>query len=211
MSRFRRPSTGTVLAFVALVIALGGTALAATGTVVNIADGTNPSYVAQVTSQGSLKTVGTLPRNPFTRWNFVFNGDSSQIVPPNTATVALTHVRITNYWGNTVPTNVVLFQYSVSSGSCNGYVREVGRFIVGVNGQVDDDYATPIFIYPPGGGVQWCLVAAADAPSSGTSNWAITVGVNGFTPNGTGPTTSAPPAPSAAAEQGGSASTPQRP
>src|SRR4051794_6043926 len=49
-----RPSPAAVLAFIALMVALGGTALAATGQIVNIADGSNAANVAKVDSTGKL-------------------------------------------------------------------------------------------------------------------------------------------------------------
>jgi hypothetical protein len=49
-----RPRPATVLAFIALMVALGGTALAATGTVVNIGDGTTAGHLAKVSSGGKL-------------------------------------------------------------------------------------------------------------------------------------------------------------
>ena len=54
MSRFSRPSTGTILAGLALFVALGGTAMAA-ATVVNIADPTAPSQIAHVDASGKLE------------------------------------------------------------------------------------------------------------------------------------------------------------
>jgi hypothetical protein len=65
--RFSRPSSGTILAAAALFVALGGTTMAATGTVVNIADPNNPAQVAAVDNTGALKTtvqgfVGPLAR-----------------------------------------------------------------------------------------------------------------------------------------------------
>jgi hypothetical protein len=59
----RRPSTGTVLGSIALFVALGGTALAATGQLVNIADGTNAAYLAKVSSAGALQVAGTAKVN----------------------------------------------------------------------------------------------------------------------------------------------------
>jgi hypothetical protein len=56
--RFSRPSTGTILGGLALFIAIGGTALAATGTVVNIADPSNASRVAHVDPNGKLQVGG---------------------------------------------------------------------------------------------------------------------------------------------------------
>jgi hypothetical protein len=56
--RFSRPSTGTILGAIALFVALSGTALAATGTVVNIADPTTASHVAHVDANGKLQIGG---------------------------------------------------------------------------------------------------------------------------------------------------------
>jgi hypothetical protein len=49
------PSPGTTLGGLALFIALGGTALAATGTIVNIADPTSATHVAHVDAAGKLE------------------------------------------------------------------------------------------------------------------------------------------------------------
>jgi hypothetical protein len=57
--RFSRPRTGTILGAIALFIALGGTAFAASATVVNIADPTTPAHKAQVNSSGQLQTSGS--------------------------------------------------------------------------------------------------------------------------------------------------------
>jgi hypothetical protein len=56
--RISRPNTGTILGAIALFIALGGTALAAGATVVNIADPTTPANVAHVNSSGQLSVAG---------------------------------------------------------------------------------------------------------------------------------------------------------
>lgn len=53
--RIKRPSVGTVLGGLALFVALGGTALAATSTIVNIADPATPSHVAHVDANGRLE------------------------------------------------------------------------------------------------------------------------------------------------------------
>jgi hypothetical protein len=53
--RFAHPSTGTILGAVALFVALGGTAVAAAPTVVNIADPTTPTQMASVDATGHLK------------------------------------------------------------------------------------------------------------------------------------------------------------
>jgi hypothetical protein len=50
-----RPSPAAVLAFIALMVALGGTALAATGQLVNITDPTTTANKAKVDATGALK------------------------------------------------------------------------------------------------------------------------------------------------------------
>src|SRR4051794_27335088 len=54
MTNHRRPSPASVLAFIALMVALGGTALAATGQIVNIGDGTTAGRLAKVDADGKL-------------------------------------------------------------------------------------------------------------------------------------------------------------
>lgn len=53
--RFKRPSAGTILGGLALFVALGGTAAAATGSLVNIADPSHSSYLAHVDKAGRLQ------------------------------------------------------------------------------------------------------------------------------------------------------------
>src|SRR4051794_31490146 len=57
MRRLRRPSPALAVAFLALIVALGGTALAATGQLVNIADGTKAANLAHVTNGGKLEVA----------------------------------------------------------------------------------------------------------------------------------------------------------
>jgi hypothetical protein len=86
--RFSRPSTGTILGAIALFVALGGTALAATGTVVNIADPTTPANLAKVDASGRLQTAGSTS---------VTNTVNTQLAPPSayihTTTFAITTSR----------------------------------------------------------------------------------------------------------------------
>lgn len=53
--RFSKPSPGTVLGIIAILIAMTGTAFAATGQIVNITDGSNAARIAKVSHYGSLQ------------------------------------------------------------------------------------------------------------------------------------------------------------
>lgn len=64
--KFTRPSSGTILGGLALFVALGGTAAAATGSLVNIADPSNSANLAHVDSAGRLQvgdSAGPLSAN----------------------------------------------------------------------------------------------------------------------------------------------------
>src|SRR5438552_1758168 len=108
---FSRPSIGTILGGVALFIALGGTALAATGQIVNIADPTTPANMAKVDSTGALKTAGTatvsgfigqtIPKTAFFGQSAFFTFPSATLIGANKATVALTRLDLVNYFGQT--------------------------------------------------------------------------------------------------------------
>src|SRR3954469_12434650 len=102
----RRPSAPGVLAFIALMVALGGTALAATGQLVNIADGSNAARIAHVDSAGSLQTgvkgtVFTAPRGSATfdtfhrLTNFYTNGSVRPTLITTSATLGFTSFTFT--------------------------------------------------------------------------------------------------------------------
>src|SRR4051812_40906718 len=120
--RLHTPSLPTALSFLALSIALGGTALAATGQLVNIGDPNQAAQVATVDTTGALKTNGAtaLPRGPFSAGASVLNNaEDTSVVGPTTAALAITGIRIANFYGNTLPSQVVLSQYALDGGTCS--------------------------------------------------------------------------------------------
>src|SRR4051794_17647654 len=116
----RRPSTGTILGFVAIFIAVGGTALAATGQLVNIADGSNAALLAHVTSAGQLKTASApdVPAKPFSTFVRDYNADivSGSYNPawatPTMAKIAIDRITISEYVGDTQPRLVQLYYWT---------------------------------------------------------------------------------------------------
>src|SRR5438270_7531988 len=120
-SRLSVPPLPTALSILALVIATGGTAWAASSQLVKIADGHNASHLASVGKSGALMTNGAsaLPRLPFTTGTYIFNGNSpAEVIQPTKSTLAITGIHITNYWGNTVPTFVLIDQYGSTDTTC---------------------------------------------------------------------------------------------
>src|SRR3954469_16428359 len=99
----KRPSNGTIIGSVALFVAIGGTALAATGTLVNIADGTNSALIAHVNAQGQLRTSSApeAPLRPITFTVSAYTNDRAgygfAFATPTTAKIALDRITMTNY------------------------------------------------------------------------------------------------------------------
>ena len=113
------------------------------------------------------------------------------LIPSTNATLAVTHIRVTNYHGNTVPTNVILRTYGTDdSGGCTTvYLREVARYEVDVRGQASDDFSTPVLVRPGSFGT-YCLGVEAYSPTDGPSSWGIRVAVDGWVVSGNTPQTS---------------------
>ena len=135
--RFSKPSPGTVLGIVAIVIATTGTAFAATGQLVNITDGSNAARIAKVSQDGSLQvgdgsgalTVdGTTtsrqasPQN-FVRFNrFVQFANSCTPVITAPANRALVITDITAGMGTSGATDSVTSFYT---GGCSDSVQHI--------------------------------------------------------------------------------------
>src|SRR5437588_3615935 len=106
-ARLRMPSPAMIVALVALTVALGGTAVAATNvaSIVNIADPTTPANMAKVDTSGALRTGGyvgqSTPRAPFFGHTFVSTSSTGTLIGENKATVALTRLSFENHYGQT--------------------------------------------------------------------------------------------------------------
>lgn len=200
----RRPSPALVVAFIALLIALGGTAYAATATIVNIADPTTPANVAKVDATGALKTsvVGTVnvrplqPATPFnfTALSFTDGGQTGQFAPTS-ATVDMTGTRVAN--GTAGATNVDLYEYGFASTatSCEtqastGNRRFLGEFSVPAGQTADEQLTTPLVLKPLNTGGKWCVITFA----SGTNGAGFWITYNGYVGSGTFAAAAATPA-----------------
>jgi hypothetical protein len=104
--KLSRPSLGTLLGGLALFVALGGTAVAATGTIVNIADPGNASRVAKVDAAGRLQVGGLVnerPLPPTDLWRVAaaVGGFTCQVVatPPPGKAIVVRDLSISVYDG----------------------------------------------------------------------------------------------------------------
>jgi hypothetical protein len=168
-----RPSPGTILGAVALFVALGGTALAATGTVVNIADPTTAANKAKVDTTGALKTAGTatvsgfvgetIPKTPLFGHQYLSRSVANVLIGANKATVALARLDLANYYDQTngAAVDIRVVEQSGSTTTCDGSTgsQAVGTYEVPAGQTVSDAIASPVVLKPLVSGDVWCLLA----------------------------------------------------
>jgi hypothetical protein len=217
-SAMRRMSVSPAMgvALLALVLATTtGTALAATGTLVNITDGTNAANVAKVDANGALKTATTStvpvrdgpPAKPFSTAgavsNFYKNGSTYQVITGATsATVAVTQLLFTNGITNANDWEIYVYYETVpAGGTCKAF--SAGHKLVAlVNVQqrdtLVDPLPSPVVLKPSASAPQWCLMSGGGpthASASTGDGGVVTVGVNGYVVSGTfAPATASAPA-----------------
>jgi hypothetical protein len=187
-----------VLGLLALFVALGGTALAATGQLVNIADPTNAANVAKVDTTGALKTTGTVTNIPVPSKIFLVrayvgdNGSYQSVFPATTATIAINRIVVSDDFGQYQrPRQVILDLLTVNAGqacslsSTGVAIQPIGTYAIQSSGSAIDNPSPPL-VFKPTGTKPWCLIAA-DTPASNPGNTYASVSVSGWVVSGTAP------------------------
>jgi hypothetical protein len=197
----RVPSPSLVLAFVALLVALGGTAVAAT-TIVSIADPTTPAHKAAVDATGALKTAGTstvtgavsqtAPKTPFYGHDYVGTGSTgSMIIGPTKSTVALTRLDLENHYDqtNNAAMNVVLWQVGGNATTCDGSSGQpqIADYTVPAGQTYSDAMASPIVLKPLASGDVWCLRASTSLQTNPGGYFTPSIAWSGYVVSGTLP------------------------
>ena len=193
-----RPSPAMLVAFAALMVALGGTAYAAT-TLVNIADPITPANKARVDVNGALKTAGTstvtgfvgetAPKTPFFGQRYISPSGTETLIAANKATMALTRLSFDNYHSNTGAANVNLAQQGGNATVCNGAsgYRNIGSYNVGIGETFSDSMGSPLVLKPLSAGTVWCLIASTTIQGNPSSYYLPGVAWSGYVVAGTPP------------------------
>jgi hypothetical protein len=173
---------------VAVLIALGGTAVAATATTTK--------------EHGTAVSAADVPKQPFFGKAFVSTGGQNVMIAANTATVALTRVNVDNYYGQTGGATIQLSLYELGGNAttCDGSsgTRPIGFYDVRVGDVFADSIGSPIVLKPLADGTVWCLVAFVNIQGSPSTYFLPSLAVSGYVASGKLPpdavTTSAPAA-----------------
>lgn len=192
--RGHRPSPALIVAFLALVVALGGTALAATGQLVNITDPGTSSHKAKVDSSGALKTAVATADSAFYGSTFLSTAGKT-LIGPTTSTLAITRFVLANDQPGS-PIVSSLIYVPGDSTSCNNAAgsRNVVRYNVPALDSVSDAMPTPLILRPARPATVWCLEASLGF--FGTASNAPELSWTGYVISGAAPANaraSAPP------------------
>jgi hypothetical protein len=184
--RGRAPSLPTAISLLALAIVLTGTAFAATGQIVNIADPSNSAHVAKVDGNGALRTTFT-PSVPFAGSISMTANAMTVVTPPTTATLAFTRFLASNLADSVLHNafQISIYQVGGSGGTCSGSPKWLASYDVPPSSTVVDALATPMVLKPPSGSPQWCLEAIAILSDNPGSYYLPHFAWNGYVVSGT--------------------------
>jgi hypothetical protein len=203
--RSTRQYVTVAISLAAIVFALRGSAGAATGQVVNIADGTTASYIAKVDSTGKLQTkvtglvsaTITAPTTPFRRRstvvNYYYTSSYPVVLGPTKATLAITRIGYSNSVFNTETWELYLYRVAGTSASeCNtnlfGASSEVLEHVnLSAASSFETTFPTPLVTKPFSPTGSYCLMAGAGPAGGATNNNTTPLDINfdGFVVSGT--------------------------
>lgn len=138
----RRPSPAAVLALLALFVALGGSAYAASDTFLS----------------------SNVPKTPFRAYAEVYDVSAvfnNVLIPPTTATVAVDRITLSTWLASSLRKTVLIYQFDVGIGQpCTSpsSSRPVAVYELGPSNNVLDEPTTPLVLKPQTTAA-WCLVA----------------------------------------------------
>ena len=190
--RGRAPSLPTAISLLALSIVLTGTAFAATGQLVSIADPSNSAHVAKVDANGALRTslngnALLAPAQPFASAVSMTANVMTQLTPPTAATLAFTRFVASNLADSSLHSafQISLYQVGGSGGTCNGTTNYLASYDVSPSSTVVDSLPTPMTLRPRSGYPQWCLEAIATLSDNPSSYYLPHFAWNGYVVSGT--------------------------
>ncbi|MDQ1446178.1 MAG: hypothetical protein QOI20_2642 [Acidimicrobiaceae bacterium] len=180
---------------------------AATGQLVNIADGTTSTQIAKVDRFGQLKVdpSATRPINVVTQvGTFYTIPDLYVLTAPSSATIALSHVDLGWNYQDVADDSRQIDLYAIAGNtvaecqSGSGLNLLIGHYTVHKGDTFSTDYSDPVILKPFSGAPNWCLVTGGVQSTNGSNDpYSLNLGLKGHVISGTWPPPNQP-APTAA-------------
>lgn len=187
---FRTPSPALAVSWLALAVALGGTAVAATVALVKITDGSGTRF-ADVDVNSRLRTAAApvAPVGSFSVQNYAYSGTVTPILGPTRATLVLSTITVGNYYDQTngakVRVSISMSESATSSCSATVGSHNIATYYAMPGQSFHGVFPTGIVLKPSKAGNYICLKASANIQGSPSSYYLPEVSATGFVESGT--------------------------
>lgn len=187
--KWKLPSPSMAVSWLALAVALGGTAVAATVTLVKITDNSG-TRVAVVDTQGRLRTTAApmAPSNTFTAFQFIDTGVTN-ILGPTQASLVLSTITTGNYYDqyNGAKLRVIVNRLESATASCSSPVesRTVGVYYLSPGQSFHATFPEGIALRPKVAGNYVCLTATMQIQGNLGGYYLSDFLVSGYVESGT--------------------------
>lgn len=202
--RFAALRPSTAVSWLALAVALGGTAVAATTTLVTISDKTG-SRTAGVDVFNRLRTAAApvAASGSFSWWGFLYASSWTTVLGPSKASIVITNMDFGNFYDQYSGAKVrfVVSFVSGPNSNCSSptYNHPIGSYYV-VPGQTTSiEFPAGLNLKPRATGDTWCLWVSYNLQGNLSGYYTPEFGVAGYVESGA----FSAPAASAAAMAGG--------
>lgn len=192
----RAPSLPTAISLLALAVAFGGSAVAASTTLVSLVDRTNPGRAAGVTTTHALRTAvvnRVIVSPPLNNVRYVgsIGTTRTSLTTVSSGTVAFTRIGVSNF-GPPGMAHAAHVQVSVAFNTGSTCDASAGSLVVGIyevppNQTVIDPLPSPAVARPRTGAATWCLVGSVTFGDDPGSFYLPQVFASGYVAGGTPP------------------------
>lgn len=187
LERISWPTPATAISWLAVVIALGGTAAATTATLVNIADSTG-TKIAFVDGAGRLKTTAAPSPGLSAFTSFSYAPTSAMaVLGPSQASVVVSSIGMSNPYlqTNGAPASVTLGIERTTNASCpNSVGKMIGAYSLHAGTSFQMVFPAGPVLKPKVAGESWRLMAYTSVQGNPGTVYNQIVSVNGYVESG---------------------------
>lgn len=187
--KWKLPSPSMAVAWLALAVALGGTAVAATATLVKLTDSSG-TQIADIDFLSRLRTAAApvAPAGSFSAFTYLSAGSTTTILGPTKAALVLSTITVGNYYDQfgAAKARIVVTRSESSSADCSTYVasRVIGTYYVAAGQTQHVTFPAGVVLKPAVSGNYVCLRGSAAIQGNPSSYYLPEITATGFVEGG---------------------------
>ncbi len=189
LEKWKLPSPAMAVSWVALAVALGGTAVAATATLVKLTDNSG-TQIADIDGYSRLRVAASpvAPMGSFSTYRYLYNSSTNTLLGPTKASLVLSTISVSNYYDQTngAPVRVVVSILESTAANCASYVSSqiVGVYSAAAGQTFQGTYPAGVVMRPKVSTNYVCLTATMSLKGSPSGYYLPEVVVTGFVEGG---------------------------